>query len=293
MPPYLALAFGVLAVSFASIFIRLAEAPPLAIAFWRCAIASVVLLAVSRGRWRVELAATTAHERRLAVLAGFFLAVHFASWIQSLEYTTVASSVLLVNTTPIWVGLLTPLLTHDRIGRGVAGGIVLSSLGGVLVAGGDLELGGRALLGDALALTGGLTLSLYFLAGRRLRAKLSLPCYAGLCYGAAAVFLLLFSLAARTPLSGFSASSWGWILACALVPQLLGHTTNNWVLRWIPAALVSVAQLGDTVCSTLLAVLVLHELPPAAIYWGGPMILAGIAWAVLSERRPAERGLRG
>ena len=275
-----------MAVSTAATLIRLAEAPALAIAFWRCAIASALLFLASRGRWRAELGGLEARERWLAVAAGFFLALHFASWIRSLEYTTVASSTLLVNTGPIWVGLLTPLLSRDSIGRSLW--IALSFAGSAIVAGGDLRLGDGALLGDALALFGAITVGLYLLAGRRLRARLSLLPYTALCYGVAAGFLAIFALVSSTPLVGFGAATWGWILAIALVPQLLGHTACNWALRWIPAALVSVTQLGDVIGSTILAAVVLSERPPAAIFWGGPMILLGIAWAARGERRSSD-----
>ena len=286
------LGFGVVAVSTAATLIRLAEAPALAIAFWRCAIAAVVLLFASRGRWRTELSRLEPRERWLAVAAGFFLALHFASWIRSLEYTTVASSTLLVNTGPIWVGLLTPLLSRDSIGGRLWIGIALSFAGSAIVAGGDLRLGGDALLGDALALFGAITVGLYLLAGRRLRARLSLFPYTALCYGVAAGFLAIFALVSRTPLVGFEPATWGWIVAIALVPQLLGHTACNWALRWIPAALVSVTQLGDVVGSTILAAVVLSERPPAAIFWGGPMILLGIAWAARCGRRSSDSTTR-
>jgi len=283
--PLLVLGLGVVAVSTAATLIRLAEAPALAIAFWRCAIASAVLLLASGGRWRAELAGLSGRDRGLAVVAGLCLALHFASWIRSLEYTTVASSTLFVNTAPIWVGLLTPLLSRDAIGGRLWTGIALASVGSAIVAGGDLRLGGNPWVGDGLALFGAITLGVYLLVGRRLRERLSLLTYTALCYGVAAVFLGLLTPLTGTPLVGFDLATWGWIAAIALVPQLLGHTACNWALRWMPAALVSVTQLGDVIGSTILAAAVLSEHPPAAIFWGGPLILVGIVRAARSEPR--------
>ena len=299
-PPALVLAFGVAAVSTGAIFVRKAEAPALSIAFWRCAIAAAVVAAVSLNRGSFgELRTLSLRERGLAAAAGFFLALHFASWITSLEYTTVASSVLMVNTGPIWVALLTPILSSDRLARGTSAGILLAVVGGAVVAGGDLEFGGRALFGDGLALVGAVAAGLYLLAGRRLREKLSLATYTSVCYGAAAVFLLPAALASGATLVAHPAETWGWLLACALVPQLLGHTAANWALRWATAVLVAVSLLGEPVLSALLAAAFLGETPPLAFYIGAPLVLVGIFRAAATERNAAQAvgatpdGLRG
>ena len=287
LPPALVLAFGVAAVSTGAIFVRLASpAPALTIAFWRCLIASGALLPFALPRLRRELRGLERRDYALLAASGFFLALHFASWITSLDYTSVASSVLFVNTGPIWVGLLTPLLSRDRIGRGMAVGIGVAFVGSAIVGGGDHALRADALYGDFLAVLGAVALSLYLLSGRHLRVKLSLASYATLCYGIAALTLLLIALLSDTALTGFDGSTWGWLVACALVPQLAGHTISNWALKWATAALVAVSLLGEPLGSTLLAALFLDEQPGTAFYLGAPWILAGIAGAAWAEKRP-------
>lgn len=272
-------------MSSGSIFARLAEAPALALSFWRCAIAAAVLLLWASPRLGKELGFLTRTERLLALLSGAFLALHFASWISSLEHTTVASSVLLVNTGPIWVGLLTPLVSSDRLGPGLRLGIALSFVGSCVVAGGDLELGRDALWGDLLAVVGALSLSAYLLAGRRLRAKLSLPVYTGVVYGVAALLLLPTAVALGEPITGFSPTSWCWVLALALLPQLVGHTVSNWALAHASAAMVAVSLLGEPILAGAWAAAFLGEAPPLAFFLGAPLILAGIILAARAEIR--------
>ncbi len=281
------LALGVAAVSTGALFARAAQAPALALSFWRCAIAGALLLCWAAPRLRGELVRLTVRERWLAVFAGAFLALHFASWITSLEHTTVASSVLLVNTGPIWVGLLSPLVTTDRLTKGAKLGIAVSFVGSALVGGGDLALGREALWGDLLAVIGALAASAYLLLGRRLRVKLSLGAYTGTVYGVAALLLAPAALLQGAPLLGFSAATWGWILGLALIPQLIGHTSANWALRHASAALVAVSLLGEPILAGLWARVFLGEAPTPAFFAGAPLILAGILLAARGERRSA------
>jgi len=283
--PALALAIGVLAVSTGALFVRLAEAPALPVAFWRTALAALLLLpfgARPLARW---VASATRADRLLVVASGLFLALHFAAWIRSLGLTSVAASVVLVNTTPLWAGLLTPLVARERVSRATAIGIAASVTGAAVIGAADFELSGRALAGDALALLGALAATAYFFAGRRLRPKLDLVPYVLACYGTAALFLLAFVLVSGEPLFAHPPRSYLCFLALALVPQLLGHTSYNYALRWVGAALVAVAQVGECFGSALLAWWILRERPAAAAVLGAGLILAGIAWAALGERR--------
>jgi drug/metabolite transporter (DMT)-like permease len=269
----------VLAMSTGAIFARLANAPAFAIAFWRCAIAALVFLPMAWPRLRPELLALSRRETFFMLLSGLCLALHFAAWISSLEYTTVAASALFVNTGPIWVGLLSPILMGEKPGRGMRFGIAAAFLGTCVVAWGDLGHGQEALLGDGLAVLGAILGSFYLLAGRRLRPQLSLACYALLVYGCAALGLLVLCLSTNTPLVGFEPSTWLWLALSALLPQVLGHTAANWALRWASAPLVAVSLCGEPLMSTLLALGVLGEAPPAQALLGAPLILLGI-WLV-------------
>lgn len=302
VPPILALAFAILAVSTASIFIRLAQehAPSLVIAAGRLTLATLILAPIAWTQKRTELRSLSPSELGLALLSGFFLALHFATWISSLEYTTVASSVVLVSTVPLWVALLSPVLLKEPVTRLVLAGMALALIGGTIVGVSDAcawdaaglvcpslsdFVRGQAFLGDLLALAGAVTAAGYLLIGRKLRARVSLISYIFVVYGMAAVALLVIMVAAGQTLSGYPAQTYLWLLLLALFPQLIGHSTYNWALGYLSAAYVSIALLGEPIGSTILAYFLLSETPTALKIIGGILILAGIYIASLSETR--------
>jgi drug/metabolite transporter (DMT)-like permease len=298
----LVLLAGILAVSTASIFIRYAQpaTSSLTIAAGRLVFATLALAPFALVRHRTALARLTARELRLAALAGLFLAAHFALWIASLERTTVASSVVLVTTTPLWVGLLSPLVLREPLTRRLALGIVLALAGGVIVGLGSADgtraatagVGpGGALLGDLMALSGAWMMAGYLMVGRRLRAGqartlhessgLTLVPYVFVVYGMAAVLLTLAMAATGRSLFGLAPTTYLWLVLLALVPQLLGHSSFNWALRYLPASFVAIALLGEPVGSSALAFGLLHEVPTPLELGGAVLILAGIAVATL------------
>jgi drug/metabolite transporter (DMT)-like permease len=273
--------FGITASSTAAIFIRYAQhtgAPSLVIAACRLTIATLVLAPIALSQKRSELAALTRRELGLALLSGLFLAVHFASWISSLEYTTVASSVVLVTTTPLWVAILAPFTLREPITRGQMVGMLVALVGGVVV--GVSDSGNSAarspLLGDFLALVGAWMAASYIILGRRLRKKMSLVSYTFVVYGAAAVMLVIFMLGAGFSPAGYPAQAYLWFVLLALIPQLLGHSSINWALGYLSAASVSTILLGEPIGSTLLAVLLLNETPGVVKVLGAALILLGI-----------------
>jgi len=289
LSPAWVLAAAVAAMGSGSIFARLAEAPAWVVSFWRCALATAVMAPLAAPHLARVVRELGRRGLFSFVAAGFFLALHFATWIASLDYTSVASSVLLVNTNPLWVGLLTPLLTRDRIGRSMVVAIVLSLVGttGIALADGwgGGERAARALHGDALALAGAISGSLYLILTRRISARVPLPCFVVLCHGSAALFLLLAVLVTGTSLADYSGETWLWLVCCAVFPQLLGHASVNWVLARRSAAMVSVALTGEPIAATFLAWAVLGERPAAALLPGGALILLGVFAAARGERR--------
>ncbi|HEX8681594.1 MAG TPA: DMT family transporter [Ardenticatenaceae bacterium] len=290
VPPSVVLLLGVFAVSTGSIFARLADAPALVIAAYRCTLATLILLPIASISARDELRRLARREWMLAFGAGFFLALHFATWISSLDYTSVASSVVLVTTNPIWVGLLTPFISSDRISRATALGILLSVTGGVVISAGDFQVGGTALLGDGLALLGAMAAAVYLLLGRRLRQNLSLVSYVVVCYGSAALLLLALVAVLRLPMTGYTPETYLWLLAMAVVPQIIGHTSYNWALGFFSASLIAVSLLGEPIGATVLAYLVLGESVGWVTLVGGAIILAGIYFAARGESQ-SETGL--
>jgi drug/metabolite transporter (DMT)-like permease len=288
-PPGVMLLAAVLAMSWGGPLVRYATAPALAVAAWRVAfsvlfIAAVVLVR-DRGRAIRRL------ERRdwtLAVLAGAFLAGHFWSWIASLSFTTVASSVVLVNTQPIFVAGLSIAFLGERPTPRQWAGIGVAVAGAAVIGWGDFAGGPEPLLGDLLAVAGAVFVSLYYVIGRRLRQRLALWDYIAVVYGAAAVILLGAAAALPgTDLTGYPATDWLVFLALAAGPMMIGHTGVNYALRYTPAYVANLALLGEPVGATLLAWWLpgIRERPSVQLVFGGALVLLGIALGVRRRER--------
>lgn len=288
----LGLVTAILAVSTASIFIRFAQAdaPSLVIAALRLTFATLLLAPLALTRHREELKKLTRREITLGIFSGLFLTVHFATWISSLEYTSVASSAVFVATGPLWVALLSPALLNERLTRAAIIGLTLALLGGTVVGLSDAcvihngiqcpELGqilqGRAMWGNFLALAGAWAVTGYLIIGRKLRAKMSLVPYIFLVYGVSALGLMIVMFAAGQSPLGLPTQTYGWIFLLALIPQIIGHSTFNWALAYLPAAFVAVTTLGEPVGSAILAFFLLQETPSWLMIFGGFLILSGI-----------------
>jgi drug/metabolite transporter (DMT)-like permease len=280
-----AIALGIGALSTASILIRLAQAPALAIGAWRMLLATLILTPWAWPRVRRELPKAGRRALWLVFFSGCALAVHFATWITSLMYTTVASSAILVTTNPIYVALASYYLFKEPIGRRRVYAIGIAMLGSVVVGMGDIQISPRALLGDALALLGALAASSYILLGRAVRRRLSTLAYIWPCYGIAALLLLLTAIATGAPLTGYGADTWIILLLLAVGPQIIGHSMFNWALAHFTPIFVTLAILGEPVGAILLARLILHENPPLTALLGGLLIICGIVLASREEIR--------
>ena len=282
-----------IAVSTASTFIRFAQAegaPSLVIAAVRLTIATLILAPIAWMRYRGELGTLPRRDVVLAIFGGLFLAIHFATWISSLEYTSVASSVVLVSTGPLWVAILSPVFLNELAKGRTVFGLMLALVGGIIIGLSDActfqnglqcpqlnqALKGSAMWGNFLALCGALAVSIYLLIGRKVRTKISLIPYVFLVYGICAVVLNIFMLAAGTHPFGYPPKAYLWIFFLAVIPQLIGHSTFNWLLKYSSATLVAVTTLVEPIGSALLAYLLLKEAPSRAVFLGGTLILAGI-----------------
>jgi drug/metabolite transporter (DMT)-like permease len=280
------LVVSVAAVSTSAVLIRAADdlgVPALAIAFYRCALASVVLLPLLWAGHRDELRALPSASRWLLVGSGLALGCHFAAWVSSLSYTSIAASSVLVQTMPIWVALAGPLIGEHTSRRGWVG-IMIALLGTAVIAG--ASTGGELtnpVLGDALATAGAIFAAIYVLIGRKVRQELSLVGYAGSVYAIAAVALAVAMLLSGTPFVGFPADAWLLFAAMTAGPQFLGHTVFNHLLGEVKASVVSVALLAEPIGATLLGVVIYHELPGPQTVVGAVVVLAGVAVTVLAE----------
>jgi drug/metabolite transporter (DMT)-like permease len=289
--PFFVLGFGVVVVSFAAILIRFAQADgasSLAIAAVRLTVAAIVLAPFAWLRAGGEMLRLHRRELGLCMLSGALLAVHFWAWITSLEHTSVASSTALVTTNPLWVALASAVLLRERPGGAAIAGIVLTLAGSMLVFTADASRASNPdsapMLGNALALVGAIAASGYLLVGRALRARISLTAYIWLAYSSAAVLLVAAALATGISFASLPGTAWTFMIALALGPQLIGHTTFNWALRRLTATFVAVAILGEPVGSALLAYFLFGEQFGALQFAGFVVLLFGIFVAARDER---------
>lgn len=285
MSPLLVLIIAVLATTYAGPVIRLAAAPAIAIAFWRL----VLVLPVTGGLAQREPRTVTRTAVGLMVLSGLFLAAHFWTWIASLRFTSVASSVVLVSLKPIFVWGIAAAWLGEHPGRRERWGILVAVVGAILIGAGDAALSFGHLTGDLLALAGALTAAGYYTIGRRVRATVGVWTYASIVYGVAALALGAFAIAVHAPLLGHSRTDWAVMASLAAGPMLIGHTGMNYALKHFRATTVNVAALGEPVGASLIAWLVpaIGETPPISAMIGGGVVLAGIALA-FSDRGQAE-----
>lgn len=280
---------ALLAMSSGAIFARLAqEAPALTRAAWRVGLAAAFVLPVALWYNAAELRRLTRAQWLLASLSGAFLALHFTVWISSLDDTSVASSTLLVNTAPLWVALLAPWITGDRLhARGWLG--MALSLGGVAVAGaGEYSISARACRGDLLALLGGFFVALYLMLGRRLRREVSLLPYLAATYTVSALLLWTMVVLSRSRAVGFHYATWGGFFGMALVAQHLGHSGRNYALRFLSPGVLSVLSLSEPIISGLAAWICFGEVPSAWLRLAAALLLPGI-WLVVNDTQNSSR----
>jgi drug/metabolite transporter (DMT)-like permease len=278
--PYAVLAVALLGVSHGAIFARLADAAPLAIAAWRLGIACLVVVpaALAAG----PAARPGPRPLALAAGAGALLALHFATWIASLEYTTIARSVLLVSTAPIWVATIEAALGRGAPARAMLLALAAAIAGAAIV--GSEGFGNAASTGDALAIAGAIAMAGYLLLSRAAQAALPFRAYLGCAYGTAALLLWIAVLATGTQATGFGAGTWWALAGMAFISQLMGHGGYNWALRHLQPLFVSIALVGEPVLASLLGWWLLGEQPGWRTAAGGVLILAGIALAARAGR---------
>ncbi len=279
--PKLALVIGISAVSSASILIRLSIAPPLVIAGFRLAMASAIMgvLAISSIG---QLRSLDGGEIMALLVSGLALGGHFGAWTASLLYTTIAASTVIVDSSPIFVALISWILLGEKINRREALGIAISIAGSVVIASGDLLRGG-GFLGDVLSLMGAILLAAYLVAGRKLRRKLDLAPYTFVVYSLAAVVLIFSAIMARNSLVGYRIEDYILFLLLAVGPSCLGHNSYNYALKYLKAAVVSASILGEPVGASILGVMVFGEIPPLTTILGGAVVMFGVYLTVSSE----------
>lgn len=282
---YAPLALAVVCVSTGSILVRLAQAPPLAVSFHRVFLASLLLAPFAAAAALRHWPSLRRRQRIVLVAAGVALALHFATWIASLSYTSVAASVLLVNMAPIFTLLLSWAFLGEVVGPVVLAALALALGGATVIAAGDWSRGADPLKGDLLALVGAVTLSIYHVVGRGLREALPLAPYVLGVWSVAALTLGLLAAPAGVPLVGYSMRTMLLLFALALVPTLFGHGLVNRSLRVLPAPVVGLFLLGEPLVASILAYALFGEVPSPWTLAGGALVLGALVLVVLPGAR--------
>ncbi|GAA4712267.1 DMT family transporter [Brevibacillus fulvus] len=291
--PYLVLVIGVVALSTSAIFVKLASAPPAIIATYRLAFSALLTLPfvlIQRNTLK-ELLHLTGKQMLAIVLAGGFLAVHFLLWFESLRFTSVASSTVLVTLQPLFAFIGGFFLFRERISALPLAGCLLALLGSFVIGWGDFQIGGIALWGDVLALLGAATVTGYWLIGQYIRQSLSLPAYTFVVYTVTALLLFLYDLCLGIPLTGYRSADWLWFFSLAFIPTLLGHSLLNWVIKWLNTTTISMSILGEPVGTAILAYLILGENITIAQSIGGAVMLLGI-FLFIRYQKPLDKGVQ-
>jgi len=300
MPASLVLALALIGISFAGPLVRLSHAHPLAIAIWRIGF-SLIIIAIAllaTGSWR-QWKRLTRREVAVATGAGAMLAIHFWTWNASVDLTTVAASVVLVNMQPVLVAVLSVVWLREPPSRRQWLGIAIAMLGAFVVALPDVlsssNAAAHAELGDFLALAGAAAASVYFVSGRRLRSTLDLWPHVAMVYGTCFVVLILFAAIVNAPVIHQPPRELGIFVALAIGPMLFGHTGLNWALKYLPAYVVNLTLLGEPVGATVLAAILpgIRETPGVSTLLGGALILAGIYVTARTARSALRRAPSG
>jgi drug/metabolite transporter (DMT)-like permease len=287
---YAVLAGGIVAVSLAAIFIRLAQdegISSLMIAASRLGIAALILTPLTLPRYIPHIRKLNRRDVFLVAVSGIFLAIHFIVWIKSLEYTSVLISVVLVTTTPLWSALMEAVFLRMRLNQMILWGLLIGLGGSVVISlpSSAIDLGSNPILGSLLAIAGAITVAVYFVIRRVLSPKLPLLPYIWMVYGLAAVITFIVVVITGTPVAGYSAQGYFWLAALALVPQLIGHTSFNYALAHLSATYVGIASQLEPVGSALIAFFILREIPRPLQIVGSVIILIGVTLASFGQSR--------
>lgn len=283
--PYIALTIGVISISSSAIFVKLSSAPSGALAFYRLFFSVLLMLPVFLLKYVSEIRLITKRDWTLTIASGVFLAFHFILWFESLNYTSVASSTVLVTLQPLFAFAGTFIFFKERLsGKAVLSGIT-AVIGSIVISWGDFKISGDALFGDILALIACALITFYLLFGQTVRKRVSLITYTFVVYSISSITLFFYVLATGEPLVGYNMKNWILFILLALIPTLLGHSFLNWSIKWVSASTISVAILFEPIGATVLAFYLLEERVLWTQVLGGIIVLAGIMIFLVDEKK--------
>lgn len=283
---YALLGMGVLLLSTSAIFVKMAEAPSGIIAFYRLlfTLAFLVPALLARKKEREQLVHLNGRQLRLAVISGALLAVHWVMWFESLRYTSVASSTVLVSLQPLFSILFGALFLKERVSKWGMVGVFLAIFGSAIIGWGDFQVSGAAFWGDVLSFASAGVISLHFLFGQLLRREMDVLPYTVVCYSASTICLAIYALTAGQSFSGYSCQTWGCFLGLALFATVGGQCVFNLLLKYLTASAVTMGILGEPVGTIILAFFIFGEsitLQQAA----GMLLILGGLWLFFSRKK--------
>ncbi|MDX8046317.1 DMT family transporter [Gracilibacillus sp. S3-1-1] len=290
--PYMAIIIGVISISTAAVLVKMASDVPSAVtANYRLLFAAVLLLPYILLRRRDELKRLAIREWVLTVLAGISLAIHYIVWFESFQYTSVASSTVIVTLQPIFAFVGTYLFFNERFSAGTVISMLIAIFGSVIIAWGDFQIAGEALYGDFLALIGAVFITIYFLLGQGVRAKISVMSYTFIAYSIGAITIVIYNVATSYPLTGYSSNEWMIFLSLAIIPTILGLNLLNWALKWFSTSVISMGILFEPIGASILAFFIIGETITWAQWLGGTIVIFGLLLFITSTRRKRQMKL--
>lgn len=283
--PYIPIIIGVISVSLSAIFVKLSSADAGVIAFYRMLFSILIMLPWFLKKYSNEIKVLSKRDWLFSSIAGVFLSFHFILWFESLNYTSVASSTVLVTMQPLFAFIGTYLFFKEKITLQtfIAGGIAI--LGSVLISWGDFQISGTALYGDILALIACALITGYLLFGQDVRKRLSLVTYTMVVYSVSTITLFFYIIIKGESFGPYPATDWMWFVLLAIIPNLLGHNLFNWALKWTSTNVISIAILFEPVGAALLAIWIFNEYLTASQIVGGLVVILGIMLFVVDLKK--------
>ncbi|PEE41437.1 DMT family transporter [Bacillus pseudomycoides] len=284
---YVILFFGVFALSTSAIFVKLADAPAVITAFYRLFFATIMhvpFLLISKKN-RNELYSLSKKQGALGLLSGIFLAAHYVLWFESLHYTSVASSTVIVTLQPLFSMVGGYFLFKERFGKGAVVGCFIAIAGSIVIGWQDFQISGQALFGDILAFIAAGVITAYFFVGQHVRKKLSLVPYSVISYGSSTLFLGMFAFSQKASFFNYSAQTWWSFIGLAFIATILGQTIFNWLLKWLSTSVISMSILGETIGTCILAYYILDEAISLQQGIGIVLILIGLTLFLLQPKK--------
>lgn len=282
--PYFILAIGVISVSTSAIFVKVSQAPSEVIAFYRLFFSVIIMLPVFLIKYANELRLITKRDWLFSLVAGVFLAFHFILWFESLNYTSVASSTVLVTLQPLFAFVGTYVFFKEKFTvRAIFCG-VMAIIGSFIISWGDFKISGSALFGDILALIACALVTAYLMFGQSVRKRVSLITYTFVVYAISAITLFIYVLILGQPLTNYPTSDWLYFVLLAIIPTLLGHTLFNWSVKWLSTSTISMAILLEPIGATILAYYLLNEKIMLTQIIGGLIVMASLAFFLIEGK---------